>query len=90
MAASVMETAWRVTVLDVEATLRDATSKLFRDKSVTDAQKKLRAKALRVVAKVFKQAADDSGHSTVLADVLSSAGGPFANTPDDGGREDDS
>jgi len=78
MQASVLETAWRVTVLDVEATLRDATSKLFRDKDASEAQRKKRAKGLKIIAKVFKQAADTSGHSTVLADILASSANPFA------------
>ena len=89
MQASVIEAAWRVTVLDVEATLRDATSKLFRDKSATEPERKKRAKALRILGKAFQKAADESGHPTNLTDVISKAGTPFSPPGDDDPTDDD-
>jgi len=90
---SVLEAAWRVSVIDVENTLRDATSKLFRDKGVSEDVRKKRAKALKLFADVLRKAADKSGHSKLFKDVLASAeGGPFGGpppSPDDDDDEDD-
>mmetsp|Transcript_7685 Transcript_7685/g.11597 ORF Transcript_7685/g.11597 Transcript_7685/m.11597 type:complete len:667 (+) Transcript_7685:97-2097(+) len=70
MTNSVLEAAWRVTVIDVETTLRESCSKLLRDKSVSEDIRKKRAKALKIVADVFKKKADESGHSKVFSELL--------------------
>lgn len=71
MLSSMLEAAWRVSVIDIETTLRDTCSKLFRDKGVDDATKKRRASALKIFAKILIKAADNSGHSKVLSELLS-------------------
>lgn len=88
MVSSVLEAAWRVSVIDIETTLRDATSKLFRDKGVDEAIRKKRAKALKIVAEAMQAAADQSGHSKVFSELLlkqMEQGSPFPPTsPEDG------
>ena len=67
---SVFEAAWRVSVLDMESTLRDATSKLFRDTSVDKATREKRAKAVKTLAKAFLQAVDEAGHTETWKDAI--------------------
>ncbi|KAJ8612576.1 hypothetical protein CTAYLR_007200 [Chrysophaeum taylorii] len=82
MMGSVIEAAWRVTVVDVENTLRDATSKLFRDKGVDDKTRKLRAKALKIFAEVLNEAALNSGHGDKLvSDLIAEQASAFQEAP---------
>ena len=67
---SVFEAAWRVSVLDMESTLRDATSKLFRDTSVDKATREKRAKAVKTLAKAFLLAVDEAGHTETWKDAI--------------------
>lgn len=53
--ASMLETLWHVSVLDIEATLRAAAHKLLHDKGVDEAEIERRAKALIVVGKAFQE-----------------------------------
>ena len=83
---SVFEAAWRVSVLDMESTLRDATSKLFRDTSVDKATRERRAKAVKTLAKAFLQAVDEAGHTetwkdAIAAQIAAQTGGPMAPPP---------
>ena len=85
---SVFEAAWRVSVLDMESTLRDATSKLFRDTSVDKATRERRAKAVKTLAKAFLQAVDEAGHTetwkdAIAAQIAQQTGGPMAAPPAD-------
>ena len=67
---SVFEAAWRVSVLDMESTLRDATSKLFRDTSVDKATREKRARAVKTLAKAFLLAVDEAGHTETWKDAI--------------------
>ena len=85
---SVFEAAWRVSVLDMESTLRDATSKLFRDTSVDKATREKRAKAVKTLAKAFLLAVDEAGHTeswkdAIAAQIAQQTGGPMAAPPAD-------
>jgi antitoxin component of RelBE/YafQ-DinJ toxin-antitoxin module len=51
---SVIDGMWHVTVLDVEATVRLACKKVFKDNGVPFAQREQRAETLLAVAKIFK------------------------------------
>eukprot|EP00630_Chrysocystis_fragilis_P002438 CAMPEP_0197392806 /NCGR_PEP_ID=MMETSP1165-20131217/3935_1 /TAXON_ID=284809 /ORGANISM="Chrysocystis fragilis, Strain CCMP3189" /LENGTH=628 /DNA_ID=CAMNT_0042918447 /DNA_START=15 /DNA_END=1901 /DNA_ORIENTATION=+ len=85
MFSSVLEAAWRVSVIDIETTLRDACSKLFRDKGVDEPTRKKRAKALKIFADVLQAAADKAGHPKHFNDLLMQQaeqhGGPFTPPP---------
>jgi len=70
MMGSVFEAAWRVSVLDMESTLRDATSKLFRDRSVDEKARDKRARAVKCLAKAFLAAADAAGHTETWQESL--------------------
>ena len=79
---SVFEAVWRVSVLDMESTLRDATSKLFRDTSVEKAVREKRARAVKNLGKAFLQAVDEAGHTetwkdAIAAQVAQQGGGPM-------------
>ena len=85
---SVFEAAWRVSVLDMESTLRDATSKLFRDTSVDKATREKRARAVKTLAKAFLLAVDEAGHTeswkdAIAAQIAAQTGGPMAPPPAD-------
>ena len=55
MMGSVFEVAWRISVLDIEATLREATSKLFRDEgSVSTHLWNDRARSTRGIRWIYK------------------------------------
>ena len=78
---SVFEAVWRVSVLDMESTLRDATSKLFRDTSVLKEVREKRARAVKNLGKAFLQAVDEAGHTetwkdAIAAQVAQQSGGP--------------
>lgn len=89
MMAAVVEAAWRISVVDVENTLRAATHKVLNDHGVNERARLRRAKALTLVAHVFEAAADDSQHTESWQDQLArqinaSAGpspGPTPATP---------
>jgi hypothetical protein len=51
---SVLDVAWSMTVYDIENTLRTSIDKLFRDKSVDKYVRKLRAKGLLKLGKIFE------------------------------------
>ena len=59
------ETGSRPQVLDMESTLKDATSKLLRDTGVDEETRKKRARAVKSLAKAFIKAADDAGTRAV-------------------------
>lgn len=63
MMTAVIEAAWRISVVDVESTLRAATHKLLNDHSVDEAVLLKRATALQVVARVFDECIKASGHT---------------------------
>ncbi|RHY77618.1 hypothetical protein DYB38_003868 [Aphanomyces astaci] len=49
----ILETAWNFTVMDVEATLRSVCFKLFKDASVSAAQRIKRAEGLAIIGEIF-------------------------------------
>ncbi|ETV98080.1 hypothetical protein H310_09364 [Aphanomyces invadans] len=49
----ILETAWNFTVMDVEATLRSVCFKLFKDASVSAAQRVKRAEGLAILGEIF-------------------------------------
>ena len=51
---NMIDVAWNITVLDIETTLRAAISKIFRDRAVDDKGKKMRAKGLLSLSKIYK------------------------------------
>lgn len=51
---SIIETLWNYTVLDVEATVRSVCMKVFKDSSISLEDRQMRAKALILLAEVFK------------------------------------
>lgn len=63
MMTALVETAWRLSVVDVESTLRAATHKVLNDHSVDEAVLLKRACALRIVAHVFDDCVRRSGHT---------------------------
>ena len=81
---SVFEAAWRVSVLDMETTLRDASTKLFKDHGVPEATRAKRARALKALAKAFLAAADAAGHKETWQEALTNQlanGAPAAHAP---------
>ncbi|KAH8064475.1 DnaJ domain-containing protein [Aureococcus anophagefferens] len=84
MVGSMFEAAWRVSVLDMESTLRDATEKLFKDNGVPNETRTKRTKALKCLAKAFLAAADAAGHKETWQEALATQlanGGPGAPPP---------
>ncbi|KAH8071446.1 hypothetical protein JL721_4425 [Aureococcus anophagefferens] len=76
MVGSMFEAAWRVSVLDMESTLRDATEKLFKDNGVPNDIRTKRAKALKCLAKAFLAAADAAGPGRRRPRTQLANGGP--------------
>ena len=87
LAAAVGEAAWRMSVLDMESTLRDATAKLFKDTAVDEATREKRARALKALAKAWLAAARRAGHTETwqesLAAQLSNGGAPPPPEPEE-------
>ena len=50
-----LESMWRVSLLDIESTLRHACNKVLSDQSVTKEARKSRARGLVVLGKVFQR-----------------------------------
>mmetsp|Transcript_22191 Transcript_22191/g.68426 ORF Transcript_22191/g.68426 Transcript_22191/m.68426 type:complete len:610 (+) Transcript_22191:135-1964(+) len=90
---SMVEAAWRVSVLDMESTLKDATSKLLRDTGVDEETRKKRARAVKALAKAFIKAADDAGHEQTwqeaLAAQIGAQTGTYAPQPPGGASSED-
>lgn len=70
MMTAVIEAAWRLSVVDIESTLRTATHKLLNDHSVDEDVLDKRASALLLVASVFDECAKSSGHTETWQDQL--------------------
>ncbi|KAJ8611173.1 hypothetical protein CTAYLR_003554 [Chrysophaeum taylorii] len=70
MMTAVIEAAWRLSVVDIESTLRAATYKLLADHSVDEKTLLARAEALRIVADVFDRSVDASAHTESWQDQL--------------------
>ena len=49
-----LESMWRVSLLDIEATLRHACNKVLSDQSVSKEARKARARGLVLMGKVFQ------------------------------------
>ena len=60
MSENMIDVAWNITVLDIESTLRASISKIFRDKAVDEKGKKMRAKGLSALSKIYKAYGSDS------------------------------
>ena len=60
MSENMIDVAWNITVLDIETTLRTAISKIFRDRSVDEAARKMRGKGLHALSKIYKAYGSDS------------------------------
>jgi hypothetical protein len=50
---SVLDVAWSMTVYDIQNTLRASIDKIFKDRSVDKYTRKLRAKGLLRLGKIF-------------------------------------
>lgn len=87
LAAAAGEAAWRMSVFDMESTLRDATAKLFKDTAVDEATREKRARALKALAKAWLAAARRAGHTETwqesLATTLSNGGAPPPPEPEE-------
>ncbi|KAG5180267.1 X-domain of DnaJ-containing-domain-containing protein [Tribonema minus] len=73
-AEATMETFWRVTVLDIEDTLRSVCRKVLRDNGVTQAERAARARALLITGKIFHARGDPAAvPSAAETDALAAA-----------------
>ena len=57
---NMIDVAWNITVLDIETTLRAAIGRIFRDRSVDEKGRKMRAKGLASLSKIYKAYGSDS------------------------------
>ena len=70
MMKSVMELAWKVSVIDVQHVLASACNKLTQDHGATKDVRVARAKALREVGGIFIERAKASGHTKTWQEEL--------------------
>ena len=63
--ASIIETMWHMSVLDIESTLRSSCNKIFKDSGVPMEQRLARAEALCILAAIFDEFSQT--HETGLA-----------------------
>ena len=56
-----IDVMWNITVFDVEKTLRNAIDKLFRDKSVEQQVRRIRAQGLLKLGRLFEKYGDSTG-----------------------------
>eukprot|EP00611_Tribonema_gayanum_P019316 TRINITY_DN3325_c0_g1_i6.p1 TRINITY_DN3325_c0_g1~~TRINITY_DN3325_c0_g1_i6.p1 ORF type:complete len:520 (-),score=256.00 TRINITY_DN3325_c0_g1_i6:207-1766(-) len=68
-AESMLELVWRMSVLEIEATLASACKKLLHDHGVDEAARKTRAKALLITGKVFVATAGSGADGGAPIDV---------------------
>lgn len=60
MSENMIDVAWNITVLDIESTLRASIGRIFRDKSVDEKGRRMRAKGLFSLSKIYKEFGTDS------------------------------
>jgi hypothetical protein len=60
MSENMIDVAWSMTVYDIEATLRSAIDKLFKDKAVDKQAKERRARGLRTLGNIYKKYGENS------------------------------
>ena len=70
MMAAVVEAAWRISIVDIDSTLRSTTKKLLTDHSVDVAIRDKRAKGLILVAQAFSTSVRATGHQESWQDQL--------------------
>ena len=84
---SVFEAAWRVSVLDMESTLRRSRREALPGNAVwTRRRARSGAKAVKTAAKAFLQAVDEAGHTetwkdAIAAQIAQQAGGAHVPPP---------
>ena len=72
---AMMESMWRVSLLDIEATLRHACNKVLSDQSVGKEARKSRARGLVVMGRVFQSyGSSDAIKSTDFAQHMQQVG----------------
>mmetsp|Transcript_185 Transcript_185/g.214 ORF Transcript_185/g.214 Transcript_185/m.214 type:complete len:426 (+) Transcript_185:658-1935(+) len=86
MMAAVVEAAWRISVVDIDSTLKVVTHKLLHDHSVDEIIRRKRAQALIVLADTFDAAVVANGHKEgdwqqQLAQQISGMGVGFRSPP---------
>jgi len=62
LSGSGIDVMWNITVLDVERVLRTAIDKIFRDKSVDQQCRRIRASGLLKLGQIFQKYGDSTGN----------------------------
>lgn len=79
MSENMIDVAWNMTVLDIESTLRAAIGRIFRDRSVDEKGRKMRAKGLLSLSKIYKAHGTDSDQG--VNDIKEMIKGQMQNRP---------
>merc|ERR1711924_525627 len=89
MMLAMFEMMWRLSVVDIESTLRSACHKVLYDHSVDVSERLKRAQAMRIVGEVFKAEKSQKGtwREQMMEPLASGAFGDMNGAPKEEGEE---
>lgn len=89
MMLAMFEMMWRLSVVDIESTLRSACHKVLYDHSVDVSERLKRAQAMRIVGEVFKAEKSQKGtwQEQMMEQMASGAFGDMNGAPKEEGEE---